>query len=432
MNGCPEAMRARIAALALALALVFWSAQAWAAELSELDALIEAALENNHELSLARSGLAAAAERPSQAMALPDPMFMFGYQNEGYDEYTFGEMEGAQWMFGLSQMIPYPGKLGSRGAMAMEDAAALGLAYEAARIEVKRTVKELYFDLFLAHKSRDILESRRAILDKLEKTALSRYSTGMSSQSEVVMLQGEKYMLMEGLVMLRQRQEAAEAGLNAVLDRDLGTPVPRPSALRRTEFSATVDELLASIGQTPAVGEKERMKAAALASHRMAGLEYYPDVTLAANLYKRDGEFEDMMSVTATVNIPVFYRSKQRAAVREAGARVELADHEIYAVTRMIEADLREMLAMAEASENLMRLYEDALIVKTRQGVEAGVAAYTSGKGELMLILRNLETLKTYEQAYWDEFVRREKTIARIEALTASSTDTGTRGEGTR
>jgi hypothetical protein len=98
----------------------------------------------------------------------------------------------------------------------------------------------------------------------------------------------------------------------------------------------------------------------------------------------------------------------------------------------MIEADLREMLAMAEASENLMRLYEDALIVKTRQGVEAGVAAYTSGKGELMLILRNLETLKTYEQAYWDEFVRREKTIARIEALTASSTDTGTRGEGTR
>ena len=47
-------------------------------------------------------------------------MFMFGYQNEGHDRYTYGEMQGAQWMFSASQMFPFPGKLPLKGEMALE------------------------------------------------------------------------------------------------------------------------------------------------------------------------------------------------------------------------------------------------------------------------------------------------------------------------
>jgi len=34
-------------------------------------------------------------------------MVMFGYQNEGFSEYTYGKSEDAQWMFQASQMFPF-------------------------------------------------------------------------------------------------------------------------------------------------------------------------------------------------------------------------------------------------------------------------------------------------------------------------------------
>lgn len=86
------------------------AANAVAGDLNLQD-LIDEALKNNHEILLYESRIATSRYKIPQAKSLPDPMFMFGYQNEGYRRYTYGDMPDAQWMFSASQAFPFPGKL---------------------------------------------------------------------------------------------------------------------------------------------------------------------------------------------------------------------------------------------------------------------------------------------------------------------------------
>ena len=86
-----------------------------AAESLRLDDLIQQALKNSPDLLVSESKVTASAYRIPQARALPDPMFMFGYQNEGFERITLGEEQGAQGMFSVSQMFPFPGKRGLKG-----------------------------------------------------------------------------------------------------------------------------------------------------------------------------------------------------------------------------------------------------------------------------------------------------------------------------
>ena len=80
--------------------------------------LIEEALHKSPEVLASEAGSLPAKYRMPQAGSLPDPMFMFGYQNEGWERYTYGKESDAQWMFSVSQMFPFPGKLSLKEEMA--------------------------------------------------------------------------------------------------------------------------------------------------------------------------------------------------------------------------------------------------------------------------------------------------------------------------
>ena len=77
------------------------------AEELKLQTLIDEALKNNHDLIVSGLKVSTSKYKIPQVQSLPDPMFMFGYQNEGYDRYTYGKMQDAQWMFSASQMFPF-------------------------------------------------------------------------------------------------------------------------------------------------------------------------------------------------------------------------------------------------------------------------------------------------------------------------------------
>jgi cobalt-zinc-cadmium efflux system outer membrane protein len=138
--------------------LILTAAQAFAAEETlKLPELIREALKNNPEIHAAEARANASTHKIPQATSLADPMLMMGYENEGTDSlYTFGrETKGmpadSRWMFSLSQMFPYPGKLALKGEMAMYDAESLKAMADATRLATEVRVKELYFDLLLAH-----------------------------------------------------------------------------------------------------------------------------------------------------------------------------------------------------------------------------------------------------------------------------------------
>lgn len=392
------------------------------AEDMKLQALIAEALKNNREILMSEAHLSASGYRIPQAKSLPDPMLMVGYQNEGWKRYTYGEMQGAQWMFSASQMLPFPGKLSLKGEMAAREHEGLQAAHESLRLKTVSRVRELYYDLFLAYKNIDIVRDRTAFFSRMEEAALARYSSGMGLQQEVLMAQAEKYMLLEKEEMQRQKIQATEAMLNAVIGREVTSPIDRPLEPSGAAYTLSLEALLTLAKESaPELKPKEKMVSAAEARLRMAEREYYPDFTLGASLFKRTGEFEDMWSLTTTVNIPIFYRTKQKQAVLEAEALLSETRHELEASRLMLASSIRDNYSMLKMSERLMELYKNGLIPKVYQDFEAGLAGYMTGKVEAITVIARLKALLEVETLYWGQFIERGKAVARLEAITGIS-----------
>ena len=166
------------------------------------------------------------------------------------------------------------------------------------------------------------------------------------------------------------------------------------------------------------------MVGAAEAKIQMAKKEYYPDFTVGASYFARSSQFPDMWNLTATINIPLFYKTKQREGVLEAEASLLEARREVEAAKLMASSALRDNYAMVKTAENLMALYREGLIPKAHQDFELALAGYVTGKVEAITAITRLKSLIDYEFLYWRQFTDREKAAARLDGL-AAITDYG-------
>jgi len=389
------------------------------AEEMDLKWLIDEALRNNREMLAAQSRVGAFAYKVPQAGSLPDPMFTFGYQNDTASSYTYGQSPDSKWMFELSQTFPFAGKRGLKEDMARADAESQKASYEALQRRVISKVIENYYELFFVYKSLDIIGERKSLFSSMEESALARYSSGMASQQDAIMAQAEKYMLLEKEEMLRQKIQTLEGMLNLAVGRDTSLPLGRPSAGREARLEETLGELVKkAYDRSPEIRAKEKMIAGAEAKVNMSKKEYFPDVTLNAGTEQRRGDFTDMYKLTASINLPVFFSSKQEPAVREAQAQLLEAKHDLEAIKLMISSSIRENYAMAASAQRLMELYRNALIPKSTQDYQAALAAYSTGKVDALTVVTRLKAFIDFEVLYWNQFSERQKAIARIGAYT--------------
>ncbi len=411
-----------LAMVLLALSVVHYPLYAQDAQSLRLDDLIQEALKNSPELLVSESKVTASSYQIPQAKALPDPTFMFGYQNEGFRRLTIGDEPNAQGMFSLSQTFPFPGKTGLKGEMATKDKESLEAIHKAVQLRVVATVKQAYYDLFLAYKTIDILKDMTDFFSRVEDAAVARYAAGTGSQQEVVMAQTEKYMLLEKEEMQKQKIQVTQGMLNSTIGRQvnasLGRPVEPPSAA----YNLVMEELVQMArNNSPEIRSREKMVEAAEAKVKMAQKEYYPDVTLGASYYPRTEGLLDMWNLTATVNIPIFYKSKQEPAVLEANVNLLGAKRELAATGYLLSSGIQENYSMTRTAENLMKLYKEGLIPKTYQDFQLALSGYATGKIEAITAISTLKALLDTEILYWGQYVEREKAIARLEAITGDT-----------
>src|SRR5450755_1960099 len=114
---------------------------------------------SNPQLQAARHGWDAAKQLPTQVSTLPDPQFVLQQVSVGsprpFSGYTNSDF--AYVGLGISQDIPYPGKLRLRGEIAKKDADVTQQNYESLRRAILAAVKTAYFQLGYLAKRQAIL-----------------------------------------------------------------------------------------------------------------------------------------------------------------------------------------------------------------------------------------------------------------------------------
>ncbi|HZV46844.1 MAG TPA: TolC family protein [Thermodesulfovibrionales bacterium] len=383
----------------------------------KLEELIEEALRHNPEILSAEAKAKSLQHRIPQMTSLPDPMVMVGYQNVGFEKYTYGKASDAQWMFSLSQMFPFPGKLGLKGEKAAYESAASIESLEVVRLKTVAQLKEFYFDLFLSHRTVDLIREKSILLSRIEDAALARYSAGRGAQQEVLMAQTEKYMLLEREEIYHQKIQSLEAMVNRTIGREAGSLPGEPSEPSSSELPYDLASLImGAYESSPALKSGTQMVAAAKKQVELARKGYYPDFTVTGTLGEKK-KYDDMWSITTAVNIPLFYKTKQQQEVLEAESNLNSWENDLESVKLMISSSLRDNYSMVKTAETIMKLYKDGIIPKTYQDFELALSEYSAGRVDALTVITRLKSLFDVEVQYWGQFVEREKAIARIGAI---------------
>ena len=382
----------RIAGILIVLtAAVVVAVQPLQAQRPRLEALVAEALDRHPALQAARHRLTASEQRRPQVDSYADPTFTYTRWLSS-PETRVGPQRN---VLALGQKIPYPGKLGLRGDMSVEES-----AVEAARIEtlardITYEVKSVYFDLYRVDRSLRILDDYLVMLETFTSAAEEKYATGGGTQADVLKSHVEVSEVLKRRITLEGERSALAARLNAVLSRPSDTPFDQVADIETTRYarsaSLVVERALTSRQELQEVDARIRRNELGV---RLARLASRPDFSVqasyvtvprvAGNIASDAGK--DAFGVMLNVNLPLF-RKRTRAEVQEAMARVEESRFAREDIRNTIAAEVTEAYGRLRHSGRALDVYEQGLITQAENSVLATLAAYQSGQMDFLDLL---------------------------------------------
>ncbi len=385
-----------------------------------LDELVQEALEKNPEAQSALHTVNALRRRVPQVKTLPDPVVGIGWAGNLAPFSTMSGDPSSYRGVTVSEQFPYPGKLKLQGAIADKEADAAQADYEAVRRRVTAEVKAAFYDYFYFDKAIQTTTKNKDLLEKLSKIAEARYRVGKAMQQDVLRSQVEVSLLIEKLTVLEQQKETAQARINTFLLRAPEAPLPPAAEVEPATMKYSLDELYALAGDNDtAVQRNQRMVERSRLSVALAQKQYRPDFGVSYMYQQRTAQ-PDMNGVTFSVNIPVFYRSKQRQGVAEASDNLISAEKMRDNRQNEVRFELKQQYLAAKASERLLTLYSKGVVPQSSLALESSMSSYQVGNVDFLSLVANFTTLLDYEIDYYRQLADYQTALARIESLTGS------------
>jgi outer membrane protein, heavy metal efflux system len=388
----------------------------------DIDTLVALALANNPEVKASAERWQMIVERSRQAGALEDPMLMLRVQNALIRApLDFQRDTMTAKVIGISQKLPFYGKRELMREEAGFEAEAERWVVEERRIELRRMVKEVWFQIYLIDRSLETVAGTILLLDDLTRLAESMYGAGKTGQQEIFQAQLERSKMEEMRINLEQQRSIQSTTLNSLLYRAPELAIPSIPKISLIPFTLSADELeRLAFSRRPALKSLQARVDKAEAGTRLAEKEIYPDVTLSLEYMQRepamDTPGDDMYGAQLTVNLPV-QSARRQARIAEARAEKRMASEEWATLQNQIRLGIHTGLAQLERSRQLTRLYEMGIFDQAKGAMQSALAAYRSDKAKFSEVLTSHMALFNFEREYHGAMAQYQFQLATLENI---------------
>lgn len=383
-----------------------------AADLSALTGLedyLAAGLVRNSSIKATFYEWKSALKNVSRQFALPDPQFSYTDYIEEV-ETRVGPQEKA---FSIRQMFPFPDKLWIRRSQAFRRSETAYYRFMKARLDLISDIADAYYEFAYLSKAVLITSENLKLLQSFEKVAQSKYSSGLTKNQDLLKVQVELGRLENDLRSLEDLRTPVTSRLIALLNLPHGTRLTWPAEELETlpsdegyaDMNGLMEVLMSNNPQLMALKESVAGSEAAL---KLARREYVPDFTVgvtqidtgdAINPSMADSG-KDPLTVMVSVNVPIWFNRIQ-AEIKEAEATLEAAEHK----RDGMEDELLSQLAMVHYKLRDARrqsaLYQEALIPKAVQTLNATKSAYESGGMDFLSLIDAQRMLLSFQLTYY-------------------------------
>jgi len=393
-----------------------------ATPLSDLLAEVE---KNNPQIEAARHDFEAAKQVPTQVSTLPDPQFTLQHFGVGsprpFAGYTNSEF--AYIGLGVSQEIPYPGKLHLKGEIAKREAEVSQQQIESVRRGVLAELKAAYFQLAYLSKTLAILEQDGELLKQVQQAADARYRSGMGTQQDLLQAQLQQTKLLREIAMHHLQVGKLEAQTKQLLNRPQDSPDIEPTDLVETPLVQSYAELLAAAEvQNPEITSAKKVIERQSLQVDLARRDFYPDFNLQYMWQRTDPtQFRAYYMLSVGVRVPIYRSRKQRPELAQAEAEKLRAGSELQAQSQRVAAELRAQYVLAQQTSELLKIHRQGLSPQSRSEFQAALATYQSNKQDFQALLTAFLDVLHLDEEYWQNVAEYETAIARLEQITGLS-----------
>ncbi|MFH1479404.1 MAG: TolC family protein [Candidatus Omnitrophota bacterium] len=385
-----------------------------------LNTFIDKALKNNPSVQSAYNDWKAEEYKIRYVKGLPDPMASYSYFGKNV-ETRIGPQESK---YGLSQKIPFPGKLAIKGKAQSKSADILKEKYEAIKREVIKEVKFVYYDIFWVDKAIAITEEEKAIIESLEKVAQRKFESNLSPQQDVVKAQVEISKLIDELFRLRQNRSSLNSRLNSIINMPDPIEIDKIGDVAISNFDYDLEKL-----HKTALGSKQELLAANLEIERakyeksLAKLGYFPDFTFGVDYTQIGGghttqlnDGEDAWMGKVAINVPIWF-DKLNADLNEKRSRLEAKKDNFRNIENNIDYEVDDLYFKINTYKDIISLYKTALVPQAEQAFEAARIGYETGKVDFLNWLDAERVILQIRLAFYKSVVDYQKSIAYLERI---------------
>ncbi len=408
----------------LALSLLLGAIPVRAAEPLGLRQAVDEALASSPGLAAIEARARALAAIPEQRGTLPDPRLTLNLLNVPLDSLSLTQEGMTQFQIGISQALPFPGKLALQEAVARELAKAAELDLGELRLALARDVKMVWWNLFYLDRALETVASNQTLLRQFVEVAQSKYQVGKGLQQDVLLAQLELSKLLDHKLALEGMRRNEAIRLNTLLDRPAEGEVRLPQRVDEGVPTLRAERELMERAKMlrPRLMARERLLEAARLRVKLAEKDYYPDFRLGAAWGVRGGENPDgsdrtdFGSLLFSMNLPIYSDSRQDRALDQRNSerlREQFALHELR--LRVMEEIGRALSDYRRSSEQAV-LFKSGIIPQASQTVASMLAGYQVNKVDFLNLVRSQITLYNYETQYWKALSESRQALARLAA----------------
>lgn len=346
------------------------------------------ALSHHPELKGEHAMWSARMSEISRGRRLPDPELMV-------DVMAVARHEVGLMMLGLSQEIPWPGRLEANVASASAQALAQEKRLQAMASDVTQMVTGAYWPLWRVRRVAELQKEHLTLVRGLAETVRGRVAVGNASVADLQQIELEAARLEDELVSLAEEERVLASRLVAALGGAGGVGAGVLSTAetpRLRDVEVTRESLVAALAAHPRLETFVFEAAARDEAARAEQGEGMPHLMVDSKWLFDEGT----LTLGGSVSLPIWrsdYADAADAMSAEAVAR-RFARQATYDASL---AEMDEALSQIRDTARRARLVGEVLIPQADAVYGSLLAAYASGQGtvaQLMLTQRDLLDLR--------------------------------------
>lgn len=375
---------------------------------------------------------------------LPDPVVSLSAANLPLDTFDFNQEPMTQARIGVSQSFPRGRTRALTRQKFVERADRHEFMIQDRIALIRRDVTKRWLDWFNAEQSIGIIEKNRNLFTELaEITRIGYASTnGKVRQDDVIRAQIELIRLEDRITRLRERAERNRGALIEWLP--LGDPLSLQGfqiggQLPEIELLAPAQrlfiqppeeaELALLLDNHPSIRSANQQIEIGRTESQLARQKYKPAWSVNASYGYRDEDpfgrdRADFLTVGVMLDIPIFTSKRQDKVVQSSDAMLKSSKTERQLLLRSMLAGLETWTSSLQRIRERETLYQEQLLIQTREQAEASLVAYTNDDGDFSDVVgARITQINTQIEAL-DITINKLKAIAELNYLLTQTSDT--------